>query len=277
MCFFYDLEKMLLINRILSQNHIIILKPLNLNKYNTKNCQLQYLKSGNLLDRARFNGSSFYIRYPEEVERLRRNGWKGEFKGERCIIFVSTIKERDERFVQKLDMVTPGKYPYNRSILELIRSGKNIITTQALWSIFNEETIAAFKESDYLYTAFFDEVPPLFREVVGNGRKRDDFGELVAFGPSDVKLMQREEMLVNVKGQLQFNAKCEYNKKNSEHKVFDAVKQLSRSAICILMATRVASLLPLWRLPAGICLTVLSSAGSFPTVLGTVFCTSIAC
>ena len=192
-------------------------------------CAMGTGKSENLLDRARFNGSSFYIRYPEEAERLRRNGWKGEFKGERCIIFVSTIKEWDERFVQKLDMATPGKYPYNRSILELIRSGKNIITTQALWSIFNEETIAAFKESDYLYTAFFDEVPPLFREVVGNGRKRDDFGELVAFGPADVKLMQQEEMLVNVKGQLRFNAKCDYNKKNSEHKVFNAVKQLSRS------------------------------------------------
>lgn len=192
-------------------------------------CAMGTGKSENLLDRARFNGSAMYIRYPEEVERLRRNGWKGEFKGERCIIFVSTIKERDERFVQKLDMATPGKYPYNRSILELIRSGKNIITTQALWSIFNEETIAAFKESDYLYTAFFDEVPPLFREVVGNGRKRDDFGELVAFGPADVKLMQEAEILVNVKGQLRFNAKCEYNKKNSEHKVFNAVKQLSRS------------------------------------------------
>lgn len=66
-------------------------------------------KSENLLDRARFNGTSFYIRYPEEAERLRRNGWKGEFKGERCIIFVSTIKERDERFVKELDMATPGK------------------------------------------------------------------------------------------------------------------------------------------------------------------------
>ena len=186
-------------------------------------------KSESLLDRARFNGGWGYIRYPEEVERLRRNGWKGEFKGERCIIFVSTKKERDERFVKELDMATPEKYPYNSSILDLIRSGRNIITTQALWSLFNEETIAAFRESDYLYTAFFDEVPPLFREVVGSGRRRDDFGELVTFGPADVKLMQEQEMLVNVKGQLRYNSKCEYDRKNSEHKVFDAVKNLSRS------------------------------------------------
>ena len=186
-------------------------------------------KSESLLDRARFNGGWGYIRYPEEVERLRRNGWKGEFKGERCIIFVSTKKERDERFVKELDMATPEKYPYNRSILDLIRSGRNIITTQALWSLFNEETIAAFRESDYLYTAFFDEVPPLFREVVGSGRRRDDFGELVTFGPADVKLMQEQEMLVNVKGQLRYNSKCEYDRRNSEHKVFDAVKNLSRS------------------------------------------------
>ena len=126
-------------------------------------------------------------------------------------------------------MATPERYPYTRSILDLIRSGRNIITTQALWSLFNEETIAAFRESDYLYTAFFDEVPPLFREVVGSGRRRDDFGELVTFGPADVKLMQEQEMLVNVKGQLRYNSKCEYDRRNSEHKVFDAVKNLSRS------------------------------------------------
>ena len=44
-------------------------------------------KSESLLDRARFNGGWGYIRYPEEVERLRRNGWKGEFKGERLHYF----------------------------------------------------------------------------------------------------------------------------------------------------------------------------------------------
>lgn len=87
-------------------------------------------KSESLLDRARFNGGWGYIRYPEEVERLRRNGWKGEFKGERCIIFVSTKKERDERFVKELNMGSWIRNDLKKGFVNLRHFSSNHIKLQ---------------------------------------------------------------------------------------------------------------------------------------------------
>lgn len=190
-------------------------------------------KSETLMDCVRFN-TCYWSDPSPLLARMRRNGWRGNYKGERYIIFVSTIKERDERFSETLDIKSPEKPPYIQSILPLIRNGENIVTTQSLWSLFNEETLAAFRHSDYIYTAYFDEIPPLFREVVGNGRKRDDFGEIVQFGSADVRLMQQENMVVAKGGVIQYNDACEYDRLGSDHKVFDAVKNLSRS--CTLYA-----------------------------------------
>ena len=144
-------------------------------------------KSSALMANIQFNAA-----YKEDdyVENLKRTGLFNDLEHRRFIIFVATVKERDERFLQQLKAKCPERPPYSRSILELIRNGENIVTTQSLYGFFNEETIKAFRQSPYPYTAYFDEIPPLFREVVGSKQKKDSFGAIARFGISDVLLMQ---------------------------------------------------------------------------------------
>ena len=184
-------------------------------------------KSSSLLEYLHFG--AFYFKDDSVLEELRRTGFFDDLDKDRFIIFVSTIRERDERFLQKLKAKCPEQPPYNKSILELIRDGENIVTTQSLFGIFNDETIKAFRESDCVYHAFFDEIPTLFRGVIGGAQRPDSFDGVTRFGTADVLLMQQEQMVVNKNGTVQFNPNCAYNRKSKEHKVFDAVKLLSRS------------------------------------------------
>lgn len=183
-------------------------------------------KSSALMTNIRFN-----VAYQDDdlVDGLKRTGFFNELEHKRFIIFVSTVKERDERFLHKLRAKRPEQAPYNQSILELIRKGENIVTTQSLWGFFNEDTIKAFRQSPYPYTAYFDEVPPLFREVVGAKQTKDRFGAIDRFGKSDVLLMQKDEIIIRKGERLAYNTNSEYNRQSSDHKVFDAVKNLSRS------------------------------------------------
>ena len=162
-----------------------------------------------------------------DLVRFHNRGFDPEPR--RFIVFVPTIRERDGRYGPKLDLKSPATPPYNKSILELIRNGENIVTTHALWSIFNDETLRAFKESKYKYVALFDEVPPLFRDVVGIGYKPDEPAGSIRFGPADVKLMQQTGMVSVNAGTIRFNPECEYVKSDKEFKVFNAVKNLSYS------------------------------------------------
>ena len=184
-------------------------------------------KSSSLLEYLRFG--AFYFKNDSDIEALRRTGFFDDLQKDRFIIFVSTIRERDERFLQELHAKTPDQPPYNKNILELIRSGENIVTTQSLFGLFNDETINAFRNSDCVYHAFFDEIPDLFRGVIGGAQRPDSFDGITRFGTADVLLMQQEHMIVNKNGVVNFNPDCDYNRKYKEYKVFDAVKNLSRS------------------------------------------------
>jgi hypothetical protein len=183
-------------------------------------------KSSALMTYIRFNVSYLEDDY---VESLKRTGIFNDLEHKRFIIFVATIKERDERFLRELKAKRPEQPPYNQSILELIRNGENIVTTQSLLSFFNEETIKAFRKSPYPYTAYFDEIPPLFREVVGSKQKKDSFGAIARFGISDVLLMQKDGIVTRKGERLVYNRNSEYDRQSSAHKVFDAIKNLSRS------------------------------------------------
>ena len=183
-------------------------------------------KSSSLLDYLRFGAFYFNDTY---LESLKRTGLFNDVDKSRFIIFVSTIRERDERFLQELNAKCPGEPPYNKSILELIRDGENIVTTQSLFGLFNDETIEAFRKSDCAYHAFFDEIPSLFRAAIGGAQRPDNFDGVARFGTADVLLMQQEHMIVNKNGIVEFNADCDYNGNHKEYKVFDAVKYLSRS------------------------------------------------
>ena len=182
-------------------------------------------KSSSLLTQVRYN-----VAYREDsfVESLKRTGFFNFLEHERFIIFVSTVKERDERFLRELKAKRPEQPPYNQSILELIRKGENIVTTQSLYGFFNEDTIRAFRQSKYPYTAYFDEIPPLFRDVVGSKQKKDG-GAIARFGPADVLLMQQDGIVTKQGNRLVYNAQSEYDRHSSSHKVFDAVKNLSRN------------------------------------------------
>ena len=183
-------------------------------------------KSSSLLEYLRFGG--FYFNN-DFIDSLRRTGIFDDLQKDRFIIFVSTIRERDERFLQELNAKCPEQPPYNKSILDLIRNGENIVTTQALFGLFNDETIEAFRKSDCVYHAFFDEIPSLFRGVIGGAQRPDSFDGVTRFGTADVLLMQQEHMIVNKNGVVKFNPDCDYNRKYKDYKVFDAVKHLSRS------------------------------------------------
>ena len=184
------------------------LKPL---KFNIIDSPMGIGKSSTLIDLIRFHNRG------EDKEPLR------------FIVFVPTIRERDNRYVPELNMKRPETQPYNKSILELIRNGDNIVTTHALWSTFNDETLRAFHQSNYKYVALFDEIPPLFRDVVGVGQKLDETPGSVRFGSADVKLMQQSEMIRVKDGVIEFNPECEYAKADADYKVFNAVKNLSYS------------------------------------------------
>ena len=183
-------------------------------------------KSSALMTNIRFN-----VAYHEDdlVDSLKRTGLFNDLEHRRFIIFVATVKERDERFLQQLKAKCPERPPYSRSILELIRNGENIVTTQSLYGFFNEETIKAFRKSPYPYTAYFDEIPPLFREVVGSKQKKDSFGAIARFGKSDVLLMQKDGIITRKGEKLVYNRNSDYARQSSDHKVFDAIKNLSRS------------------------------------------------
>ena len=182
-------------------------------------------KSSSLLMDISYNPS---YKEDEYVDDLKRTGLFNELEHKRFIIFVSTVKERDERFLRKLKAKRPEQPPFNQSILELIRNGENIVATQSLWGFFNEDTIKAFRQSLYPYTAYFDEIPPLFREVVGTKQKKDG-GVIARFGTGDVLLMQQDEIVIRRGDQLVYNPQSKYDKQSSSQKVFDAVKNLGRS------------------------------------------------
>ena len=165
----------------------------------------------------------------EFVDSLKRTGLFNDLEHKRFIIFVSTVKERDERFLCRLNAKRPEQPPFHQSILELIRKGENIVTTQSLWGFFNEETIKAFRQSPYPYTAYFDEIPPLFREVVGAKQTKDSFGAIDHFGKSDVLLMQKDGIILRKGDRLAYNPDSDYNRQSSDYKVFDAIKNLGRS------------------------------------------------
>jgi len=160
-----------------------------------------------------------------DMIRFHNRGFDPEPR--RFIVFVPTIRERDQRYMRELNLKCPERAPYNKSILELIRNGENIVTTHSLWSIFNDETIYAFNKSEYKYIAIFDEVPPLFRDVVGAGPRLDDTQEHIRFGPADIKLMQQADMIRVEDGVIRFNPQCEYASSDSDYKVFNAVRKLS--------------------------------------------------
>ena len=149
---------------------------------------------------------------------------------QRFIVFVSSIKERDERFLQQLSARQPPTEPYCKSILGLIARGDNIVTTQSLYNIFNNETIEAFHKSNYTYTAFFDEIPPLFHGASGGRFLQKDAGVIARFGSRDIELMQQENMILLKNGEIHFNPKCDYQQNRSQHKtesnVFDAIQEL---------------------------------------------------
>ena len=163
------------------------------------------------------------------IDLIRFHNMGEDREPTRFIVFVPTIRERDCRYARELNLKCPETPPYNKSILELIRNGDNIVTTHALWSIFNDETLRAFHQSKYKYVAFFDEVPPLFRDVVGVGRKLDEMPGSVRFGAADVKLMQKSGMIRVKNGVIEFNPECDYAKTDTDYKVFNAVKNLSYS------------------------------------------------
>ena len=144
----------------------------------------------------------------------------------RFIVFVASVKERDERFLQELDAKPPPCEPYCKSIMGLIARGENIVTTQSLYNIFNEETIEAFHQSPYTYIAYFDEIPPLFHGASG-GRSQKDGGILTRFGSKDVRLMQQERMILLENGKIHYNPACEYHQRSPERNVFDAIRDLN--------------------------------------------------
>ncbi len=191
--------------------------------YNKHNYKQQPLKF-NIIDSPMGIGKSAAL-----IDLIRFHNRGEDTEPTRYIVFVPTIRERDNRFAVELDLKRPETPPYNKSILELIRNGENIVVTHALWSIFNDETLNAFHNSKYKYVAFFDEVPPLFRDAVGAGNKLDEQANGVRFGPADVKLMQQTGMISVKNGVIKFNPECEYAKSDSDHKVFNAVKSLSYS------------------------------------------------
>ncbi|MEE3455145.1 MAG: hypothetical protein VZQ29_05970, partial [Succiniclasticum sp.] len=128
------------------------------------------------------------------IRHIRENRMYRADTNKRFIVFVSSIKERDERFLQKLEAKQPPAEPYCKSILALIARGDNIVTTQSLYNIFNEETIEAFHKSNYIYTAYFDEIPPLFQGASGGKYQQKDAGVITRFGSKDVQLMQQEHL-----------------------------------------------------------------------------------
>ena len=73
-------------------------------------------KSSSLLDYLRFG--AFYFKDESYIESLRRTGLFNDLQKARFIIFVSTIRERDERFLQELNAKCPGEPPYNKNILD---------------------------------------------------------------------------------------------------------------------------------------------------------------
>ena len=180
-------------------------------KFNIVDSPMGIGKSETLIDRIRFH-----------------NSWDDK-EPTRFIVFVPTIRERDCRYAPVVNLKCPETKPYNKSILDLIRNGENIVTTHALWSTFNDETLEAFHRCGFHYIALFDEVPPLFQDVVGVGNKLDEPPGSIRFGPADVKLMQQTGMVRVLNGAIEFNPKCDYAKTDSDYKIFDAVKKLSYS------------------------------------------------
>jgi len=154
----------------------------------------------------------------------------GQCPEKRYIIFVSTITERDGRFLKELDAKTPEEHPYIQSLANLVLKGENIVTTKSLFTFFNENTIEAFRKSKFSYTAYFDEMPDLFRETMGGVKKTDNFGNITSFGKADVLLMQEAGMILREKDILRYNPDCDYDRSESGYKVFDAVKKLSCSS-----------------------------------------------
>ena len=171
------------------------------------------------------SGKSSALIHSIRMSRLFRQG-----TNQRFIVFVSSIKERDERFLQQLNAKQPPTEPYCKSILGLIARGDNIVTTQSLYNIFNNETIEAFHKSNYTYTAFFDEIPPLFHGASGGRFLQKDAGVIARFGSRDIELMQQENMILLKNGEIHFNPKCDYQQNRSQHKtesnVFDAIQEL---------------------------------------------------
>lgn len=96
-----------------------------------------------IIDSPMGSGKSSALIRSIRMSRLFRQG-----TNQRFIVFVSSIKERDERFLQQLNAKQPPTEPYCKSILGLIARGDNIVTTQSLYNIFNNETIEAFHKSN---------------------------------------------------------------------------------------------------------------------------------
>ena len=82
------------------------------------------------------------------------------------------------------------------SLLEYLHFGAFYFNDDSIQSlrrtgIFNDETIKSFHKSDCAWHAFFDEIPSLFRGVIGGAQRPDSFDGVTRFGTADVLLMQQ--------------------------------------------------------------------------------------
>lgn len=162
------------------------------------------------------------------INYINSCGKFGSDSDTRFIVFVPTITER-KRFINETGAKTPDNTNCSKikSILDMIVSGENIVTTHALCQLFTDETITAFQESEYKYIAFFDEIPSFFNNVVGGTTKRDTENDriITKFGKADVKLMQTANIVKVENGKIIYNSDSEYGR-SEEFNIFDNIKFL---------------------------------------------------
>lgn len=160
------------------------------------------------------------INYINSTEKYYSND-----SNERVMVCVP-YREQIDRFHKETKLKTPKDGIKIEHIKTLIKKGENILTTHALFNMFDFEIVDLLTNGKYKYDLFHDEQPQFFQGVIG-GDRTGSFNNPVLdnIGQADLANLVANGVLIKEQDKFIWNIQSPYN--NEKKIVYAPLKNLS--------------------------------------------------
>jgi hypothetical protein len=155
----------------------------------------------------------------QAIINYANSGMFDDESSKRLLIIVPTKAEQD-RFVNNCHGFTkPKKTPFRQSVKELLKEGRNIITTHALCVLFDDEVREILANGEYRYTLVIDEQPNCIRDIVRAVPKNYQDGDgspiplIEYFSRKDIQIAEKQGMITvdKMTNRISWVNSCQYD------------------------------------------------------------------